>query len=246
MILEHLLPARKHSGDALKHNLDNLLLGASGTILLRLVPGLLAAHLALENETWQTGLSYGLNLTNPSVMLVVTAVVFLDFCIYWQHRYFHYNKYLWKLHRVHHSDQKLSASSALRFHPLEILLSMLIKSTLVLSLGIPFIAVVMFEILLNACAIFNHTNIRLPKLAEHALRLLLVTPSMHRIHHSTEQDDSNRNFGFCLSIWDRLFKSYGAINSSGAKEFTMGVKELDKSDSEGLASLIAQPFKRER
>ncbi len=243
MLVEHLLPARKPSSDALKHNLDNLLLGASGTLLLRLVPSLLAAHLALENETWQLGLSYTLSLASSSIMLVTTAVVFLDFCIYWQHRYFHYNKHLWKLHRVHHSDNQLCASSALRFHPLEILISMLIKSALVLSLGIPFVAVVVFEILLNACAIFNHTNIRLPKLPEQTLRWLLVTPSMHRIHHSTDLADSNRNFGFCLSVWDRAFKSYRPISHQGTKDFKMGVKELDKSASEGLSSLITQPFK---
>ena len=244
MALEHLQPARTRTHEALKHNVDNLLLGVSGTVLLRLMPGLLAAHLAIENETWQLGLSYSLNLDNTSIVFVAIAIVFLDFCIYWQHRYFHYNQYLWKLHRVHHSDKALTASSALRFHPLEILISMAIKSAIVLSLGIPFVAVVIFEILLNACAIFNHTNIRLPRLLENSTRLLLVTPSMHRIHHSIELDDSNRNFGFCLSIWDRIFRSYQPINSKGLKDFEMGVKGLDKKDSEGLASLISQPFKR--
>lgn len=246
IILEHALPARRYSGNALKHNLDNLLLGASGTILLRLVPGILAAHLALQNELWQIGISYSLDLPQSSLLFTVSAVVFLDFCIYWQHRYFHYNKYLWRLHRVHHSDTMLSASSALRFHPLEILLSMLIKSALVLGLGIPFVAVVLFEILLNACAIFNHTNIRLPKRFEQIFRRLVVTPSMHRIHHSTDLVDSNRNFGFCLSVWDRAFNSYAPLNSSGINNFVMGVKEVEKTESEGLASLITQPFKQQR
>lgn len=246
MTLEHYLPARRYSNNALKHNLNNLLLGASSTLLLRLTPGLLAAHIALQNETWQLGIGHYLNLANSSIIFAVTAVIFLDLCIYWQHRYFHYNKYLWKLHRVHHSDNRLSASSALRFHPLEILLSMLIKSALVLSLGIPFVSVVVFEILLNACAIFNHTNIRLPKPFENVARRLLVTPSMHRIHHSTDLSDSNQNFGFCLSIWDRAFKSYMPISSRGVKDFAMGVKELNTKDSEGIAALITQPFKKKQ
>ena len=244
MAIEHLKPARPVASSTLKHNLDNLLLGVSGTLLLRLNPALLAAHLATKNEIWQIGASYALNINSNSILLIITSIILLDFCIYWQHRYFHYNKHLWKLHRVHHSDKHLSASSALRFHPVEIALSMLIKSTLVLSLGIPFVAVVLFEISLNACAIFNHTNIRLPKRLEPLVRWLIVTPSMHRIHHSVDMHYSNTNFGFCLSCWDRLFNSYSQTTGCGKDRFEMGVKELKKEETEGLLTLLSQPLKK--
>ena len=244
MLCEQRLPARPKKPGTFRHNVDNLALGVMGSLLLRLMPGVLAAHLAIENETWEVGLSHALGIDSDSIALIVIAMITLDFAIYWQHRYFHYNRYFWKLHRVHHSDNTLNSTSALRFHPIEIMISMLIKSALVISLGLPFLAVVLFEILLNACAIFNHTNIRLPKRLERLTRYLIVTPSMHRIHHSTDRNDSDSNFGFCLSIWDRMFATYSQTNQSGRKGFEMGVKGLENRQASGIKNLLAQPFGR--
>lgn len=246
MLFERRFPARRRdsgTSSTIRHDVDNLVLGVIGSLLLRLTPGILAAHLAIQNETWELGLSHTLGIGADSLALIIATIIALDFAIYWQHRYFHYNRYLWKLHRVHHSDKSLNASSALRFHPIEIGISMLIKSTLVISLGIPFIAVVFFEIALNACAIFNHANIRLPKKPERIIRYLVVTPSMHRIHHSIERRDSDSNFGFCLSIWDRIFGSYRQIIHTKKKDFEMGVKEIESSQVIGVRNLLVQPFK---
>ena len=143
MLCERRFPARiQHSETAgtagtVSHDVDNLILGVLGSLLLRLTPGILAAHLALQNEAWELGLSHSLGIEANSVALIIATMIALDFAIYWQHRYFHFNKYLWKLHRVHHSDKSLNASSALRFHPIEIGISMAIKSILVICLGVP-------------------------------------------------------------------------------------------------------------
>lgn len=246
-VLEMAIPARQKSPKPIAHFMNNIGLGFIGAVVLRMAPALLAAQTAIVAEANQWGLLYlteysAQNLAN-SWIIIALLVIFFDFAIYWQHRYFHRNKFLWRLHRVHHSDTALRASSALRFHPVEIFISMLFKSTLVLALGIPFIAVVIFEVLLNACAIFNHANIRLPKRIEKYTRALIVTPSMHRVHHSKVIADSSSNFGFCLSIWDRLFKSFREKSITQQTDYPLGVKELGDQETRSLLALVKQPFK---
>ena len=139
----------------------------------------------------------------------------LDLLIYWQHRVTHAVPLLWRLHRVHHADPELDATSALRFHPVEILLSMALKMAAVVALGAPPLGVLAFEVLLNATAMFNHAAIRLPKRLEAALRLVLVTPDMHRTHHSEVRAETDSCYGFCLPWWDRIFGSYRAAPAAG-------------------------------
>ena len=141
---------------------------------------------------------------------LVASVTLLDLTIYLQHRLFHALPWLWRIHRVHHADPEVDVSTALRFHPVESVLSMLLKTGVVVTFGMPPIGVLMFEIILNGAAMFNHTNASLPHHAERWVRFILVTPDMHRIHHSTNITEANRNYGFSVSWWDRLFGSYRA------------------------------------
>lgn len=141
---------------------------------------------------------------------LVASLMLLDLTIYLQHRLFHALPWLWRVHRVHHADPEVDVSTALRFHPVESVLSMLLKTGVVICFGMAPLSVLIFEIVLNAAAMFNHANASLPRRLERWVRFALVTPDMHRIHHSTHMTEANRNFGFCVSWWDRLFGSYRA------------------------------------
>lgn len=178
----------------------------------------------------------------PEPIAFGLAIVLLDCLVYWQHRLFHSLPWLWRLHRVHHSDPELDTSSAVRFHPFEIALSLMIKASAIWFLGIPALAVLVFDILLNACALFNHTNAQLPKKLEHACRAVLVTPAMHRIHHSRDTNEANRNFGFCLSIWDHIFKSYLEHNRGGESALNIGLPGTKKYAPSSFKSLLFMPF----
>jgi len=178
----------------------------------------------------------------PLIIKVIISVITLDLVIYWQHRLFHEVNLLWYLHRVHHEDRDLDASSALRFHPLEILLSLFIKLAVVLCLGAPIISVLIFEILLNGMAIFNHSNLRLPLSFDKVLRLFVVTPDMHRIHHSVESNEMNSNYGFNISLWDRIFKSYSENPKLGQEKMVLGVMGEEERSNDLISQLIA-PFK---
>ncbi|SBS25274.1 Fatty acid hydroxylase superfamily protein [Marinomonas aquimarina] len=178
----------------------------------------------------------------PSALALVVALTLLDLLIYWQHRLFHRVDWLWRLHRVHHSDPELDTTSAVRFHPLEILLSLLIKAAAIWLLGIPATAVLVFDILLNALALFNHTNVQLKPSLERPLRRLIVTPAMHRIHHSRINTEANRNFGFCLSIWDRCFKSYLKESQGGDQGLNIGLPQTQRYAPKSLFELLKMPF----
>lgn len=143
-------------------------------------------------------------------LAIVISIVALDGIIYLQHVMVHAVPVLWRIHRVHHADPDFDVTTGLRFHPVEIILSMLIKFASIIVIGPPVVAVIVFEIILNGMAMFNHSNIRLPAGVDKVLRTLFVTPDMHRVHHSVEEDETNSNFGFNLSIWDRLFGTYKA------------------------------------
>lgn len=172
---------------------------------------------------------------------IIISVILLDLLIYIQHVLTHKIDILWKFHRVHHADTDLDATSALRFHPLEILASLGYKAFWILVFGFSYQAIFVFEIILNFMAMFNHSNIRLPKKVETFLRLFVVTPQMHIIHHSVEQNESDTNYGFSLSIWDRLFKTY--TNSFSSKG-VIGQTYYRKSSDHGLWSLLKLPFKK--
>ena len=160
----------------------------------------------------------------PFALAAVASVVALDLAIYLQHVMFHAVPALWRLHRMHHADLDFDVTTGARFHPIEILLSMLIKMAVIVVIGPPAVAVMIFEVLLNATAMFNHANVRLPLAADRLLRLLVVTPDMHRVHHSVEERETNSNFGFNLSLWDRLFRTHKAQPDAGHERMTIGIR----------------------
>jgi sterol desaturase/sphingolipid hydroxylase (fatty acid hydroxylase superfamily) len=175
------------------------------------------------------------------------AVIALDLAIYLQHVMFHAVPLLWRLHRVHHADLDFDVTTGTRFHPIEMLLSMAIKAAAIFVIGAPVVAVLIFEIVLNLTSMFNHSNIRIPGTVDAALRLFLVTPDMHRIHHSVYGDETNRNFGFNLSWWDRIFGTYRGQPRSGHEQMTIGIPSFrDPRHCITLAGILSLPFLTER
>ena len=190
--------------------------------------------------------SWGLlnNFDVPFWLAVPLAVVAMDFVIWLQHLMVHAVPALWRLHRVHHADLDYDLTTGARFHPLEIVLSMGIKFATIALLGAPVLAVVVFEVLLSACATFNHGNIRLPAALDRALRWFIVTPDMHRVHHSVEDDESNSNFGFNLTWWDRLFGTYREQPRAGQLGMTIGIHDhTDPHEVARLPGMLMLPFK---
>jgi len=179
----------------------------------------------------------------PFALSVVVSVVVMDFVIYLQHVMVHAVPLLWRLHRVHHADPDYDVTTGARFHPLEIILSMLIKFATILLLGPPLIAVVIFEVLLNATAMFNHGNVKLPFAVDRRLRWLVVTPDMHRVHHSVEDDEANSNFGFNLPWWDRLFGTYRDQPRAGHTGMRIGIHNYhDPRQVSWLPGILLLPF----
>jgi sterol desaturase/sphingolipid hydroxylase (fatty acid hydroxylase superfamily) len=170
-------------------------------------------------------------------------VVALDVVIYFQHILLHAVPTLWRLHRVHHADLDYDVTTGSRFHPLEIVLSMLIKFCAILLLGLPAVGVVVFEVVLNVMAMFNHGNVRLPLITDRLLRMIVVTPDMHRVHHSIEDNEANSNFGFNLSLWDRLFGTYIDQPRAGHTGMTIGIHQYrEPRQVSRLPGMLALPF----
>lgn len=181
-------------------------------------------------------------LAMAPAMTVVVALVLMDLGIYAQHVMMHRWPVLWRLHRLHHSDRILDVTTALRFHPLEMLLSMVWKIALVLALGVPASAVLVFELILSSAALFNHANIRLPAGLDRCLRLLLVTPDMHRVHHSRIMAETDSNFGFFLPWWDRLFGTYVPVSRQG-NDLAIGLNRFGEARDNTLPGMLVQPFR---
>jgi len=182
-------------------------------------------------------------LAVPQWAAVVLSVLVLDLAIYTQHVVFHHVSALWRLHRMHHADLDFDVTTALRFHPIEILLSMVIKAVLVLLLGAPALGVLIFEVLLNGTAMFNHGNVRMPAALDRLVRLFLVTPDMHRVHHSVVKAETDSNFGFNLSWWDRLFGTYRDQPEAGHAGMTIGLDRFRSPAELRLDRLLTQPFR---
>jgi sterol desaturase/sphingolipid hydroxylase (fatty acid hydroxylase superfamily) len=218
----------------------NLTLVVINTAAVRLLSPILPVALAQVVEARGWGL---FNLLQATLWLrILLSFLLLDFIIYVQHILFHHIPMLWRLHRMHHTDLDLDVTSGNRFHPLEIVLSMLIKMSAVVILGAPPQAVLAFEVILNACAMFNHGNIKLPATVDHLMRLFLVTPDMHRVHHSTIVRETNSNFGFNLPWWDRLCGTYRPQPEKGHLDMTIGLKEYRNPEKLTLIRLLVQPF----
>ena len=222
----------------------NLGIVALDTVLLRLLFPFAAVGVA----AFCTANGWGLlnHFQVPFVIAVPLAVIALDFVIWLQHVMVHAVPALWRLHRVHHADPDYDVTTGSRFHPIEIVLSMLIKFATIAVLGPPVVAVVIFEVLLNATAMFNHGNIRLPSALDRVLRWFVVTPDMHRVHHSIEDDEANSNFGFNLPWWDRLFGTYRDQPRAGHLGMTIGIRDhRNLREVAHLPGMLLLPFRGE-
>ncbi len=219
---------------------NNLAIVALDTALVRLLIPLLPVAAA----DWATAQGWGLLHPLPLWLAVPAAFLLLDLLIWGQHVVMHHVPALWRLHRMHHSDTHLDASTGLRFHPLEILLSTLIKIVAVIALGAPALAVIAFEIALNATSLFTHANIRLPDRTESLLRRLIITPALHRIHHSVIPQETNSNFGFTLSLWDRAFGTFRPAPQGDPQTMPLGIEQFRTRREAWLDRLLTQPFRR--
>ena len=220
---------------------NNVALILLNSFLLRLLFPAAAVGVASLADSQQWGLFNYYDV--PYLPTLVLSVVFMDFVIYLQHVMFHAIPLLWRLHRVHHADLDFDVTTGARFHPIEIILSMLIKFATIMVLGPPVAAVLIFEVLLNATAMFNHSNVRLPLGLDKVLRWIVVTPDMHRVHHSVEDDEANSNFGFNLPWWDRIFATYRDQPRAGHKQMLIGIKSYrDPGQVDRIVGMLVLPF----
>ena len=220
---------------------NNLGIVVLDTLLLRLVFPTAAVGFALLCAENGWGLLH--TVAVPGWLAIAASVLVLDLAIYLQHVLFHAVPALWRLHRMHHADLEFDVTTGLRFHPVEIVLSMVIKFSVVAALGPPAVAVLIFEVLLNATSMFNHGNVRMPQGLDRVLRWFVVTPDMHRVHHSILPHETNSNFGFNLPWWDRLLGTYRAQPALGHQAMTIGIEQFRQRGDLWLHRLLVQPFR---
>ncbi len=244
-LLELLIPKRVPGAPKARRWLTNIAIGGIDSLIVRLMALFVIPLAAVAAAIWAEARGWGLFnlLALPAWLEIVLAVVILDLAIYGQHVASHKIPILWRLHKVHHSDVDFDVTTAIRFHPIEIALSMLYKIVLVLILGPLPVAVVIFEVILNGCAMFNHSNIALPKGLDRLLRLFLVTPDMHRVHHSAIHRETDSNYGFNLSWWDRLFGTYRPEPEKGHEGMTIGLPDYQSPAPTRLLWSLLLPFK---
>ena len=223
--------------------LSNLAVVVLGTGLLRLIFPVLAVGLAALAESRGWGLLNSFDA--PSWLAFIAALLVLDLAIYLQHVVFHAVPILWRLHMMHHADRDFDVTTGVRFHPFEIVLSMVIKLAVIAALGPPVVAVVVFEVVLSATSLFNHGNVRMPEGLDRVLRAFVVTPEMHRVHHSVHAYETNSNFGFNLPWWDRLFGTYRAQPAEGHRDMTIGLTQFQERGPENLWWMLVLPFRGE-
>lgn len=218
----------------------NLAIVVLDSIAVRLIFPAAAVGVALWAETSGWGL---FNLIEvPFWLAALTSIVALDFAVWFSHVLSHKIPIFWRFHRMHHSDRDFDVTTAIRFHPVEILASMLYKVAWVVALGAPAVAVILFEIILNGCAMFNHSNLRLPLALDRVLRALIVTPDMHRVHHSSIVNETDSNYGFNLSIWDRVFKTYVDQPRLGHPDMEIGLADYQDERPVSLIWSLKMPF----
>jgi sterol desaturase/sphingolipid hydroxylase (fatty acid hydroxylase superfamily) len=213
------------------------------TVVVRLVFPTTAVGVALVAEARGWDLFHALDL--PAWASVPLAVMALDLAIYLQHVLFHAVPALWRLHRMHHADLEIDVTTGARFHPIEILLSIGLKLGVVAALGAPAVAVLAFEVLLNATSMFNHSNVRMPARIDRVLRWIVVTPDMHRVHHSVVARENNSNFGFNLPWWDRLFGTYRDQPAAGHEAMIIGIEQFREPAEQRLDRMLTQPFRED-
>ncbi|MEZ9232731.1 sterol desaturase family protein [Vibrio amylolyticus] len=239
---EWLTPKKGLTQNKLTRWANNLALISISSILVSLLLPIVAYQAA------SYAMSNGIGLFNqfsiPFVVVLFVSILILDFAIYCQHVIFHRVPILWRLHRVHHADQDIDMTTGARFHPIEIILSMLVKMGVVVLLGIPPTAVIVFEIILNVSAMFNHSNARLYPSVDRLVRKWIVTPDMHRVHHSVIVKETHSNFGFFLSVWDRWFKTYTAQPKLGHDDMVIGLPIFKGAREQWLDKMLTQPFRK--
>lgn len=222
---------------------NNLALVGANSLIMQLLMPFAVLDVAQFAAHHQLGLMNQSSL--PLWLTLILSILTLDLAIYAQHRLFHRLPWLWRLHRMHHSDQDIDVTTGARFHPLEIWISLWWKIALVLSLGIPMWGVLGFELLLNLSAMFNHSNGKLSARLDAKLRYLIVTPDMHRVHHSTHPQEMHSNFGFFLAIWDHLFASYTHAPREGHRQMRIGLPLFRNVREQWLDKMLTQPFRRQ-
>jgi len=241
LLLESLFPRRKRRLPRLERWPGNFGIAMLNTFIVRLAFPVALVGFAAGLEAGGQGLLNQLEL--PAPITIALALIMLDLVIWAQHVLFHRFPVLWRFHSMHHMDLDIDATSGTRFHPIEILISVLIKFAAIRALGPPAVAVLWFEVILNAAATFNHANLKLPVALDHLLRIMIVTPDMHRIHHSMRPAETHSNFGFNLSIWDRLFGTYVAEPEAGHKDMDIGLPDFQDNEMvQRIDRMLAAPF----
>ncbi|PCJ25577.1 MAG: sterol desaturase [SAR86 cluster bacterium] len=224
----------------------NIAISVFNTLIVRIAVPLAGVGAALFAQQEQWGIFPVIRnyFQLPQWASIIIFLFIFDLTIYYQHRVFHAVPFLWRFHRVHHTDMDYDITTGIRFHPVSIIISSYIKILLIMFMGVSAMAVVIAEILLNATSMFNHSNLKLAPKLESFLRLFLVTPDMHRIHHSSNAVEHNHNFGFNFPWWDRLFNTYIDKPEKSLEEINIGIEGINKKDSMSLFSLLSQPFRR--
>ena len=241
MVWELAAPRRQQEIPRVIRWTNNLGLVVVDTVILRLTFPLLAVGLAVIGAERGWGLFNTIDA--PPWVAILVSVLALDLAIYLQHVLFHAVPGLWRLHRMHHADLEFDATTGLRFHPVEIVMSMGIKLAVVAALGPPAVAVLIFEVLLNGTALFNHANIDLPRRVDRWLRLIVVTPDMHRVHHSVDPRETNSNYGFNLPWWDRILGTYVAQPAKGHDGMEIGIEQFRTRRDLWLDRMLVQPLR---
>ena len=246
--IELLWPKRVLIAPKRRRWLTNIGISATATLLLRLMALAVVPVAAIAAAIYAARHQIGFlnNVSWPEWIKIVVALLALDLAIWAQHLASHKVPLFWRLHQVHHADRDIDVTTAVRFHPVEIALSMLWKIVVVVPLGAPPLAVFLFEVILNACAMFNHANIALPAWLDRGLRLVLVTPDMHRVHHSVIRREHNSNYGFNLSLWDRLFRTYTPEPEAGQLGMTIGLNPYQSEAPTCFGWSLWLPFRQQK
>lgn len=249
--LEGFLPRRRDHNNAsgklrLRRWFNNLSLITLSSLVVKILLPLSLVNFAIlcQKSGWGLLNQGELNHLFPAISSVMLSLFLFDLIIYWQHRVFHQVPWLWRFHQVHHSDNAIDVTTGIRFHPIEILLSVGVKFAAIFLFGFSAVSIILFEILLNVLALFNHSNVRIPPLLDKVIRLFIVTPDMHRVHHSCRSDEHNRNFGFNISVWDRIFGSYQEQPNLGHDDMIIGLNKFASTDQPNrISKLLLMPFK---
>lgn len=238
---EHRAPWRKGLMNQQSRWFTHLALGGLSAFVVRFIFPFLALSMAIVAERQHMGLLNNV-VQMPLWLMIILSLIGMDFAMYMEHRWMHRYSLFWRIHRVHHSDTEVDVTTGLRFHPIESLFMMGVKLLAILFLGAPVVAVFIFEVMLNAFTLFDHSNVQLSPKIESKLRKIFVTPTMHRIHHSDIGFEHNKNFGFCFSFWDKLFNSYVDIAHQGENNLVFGLEIYRPASYQTLLKLLALPF----